>query len=79
MNSDLHMHRIFIIEGILTICISAIMYPFVVPFPEHCNFLNPEEKELMLARLKDSGHNANDTITLRGALNDLKDWKIWAG
>jgi hypothetical protein len=72
-------HRIFIIEGILTIFISIVSWPLIVPFPEDCNFLDPEEKELMLARVKEGGHNAHDTITFRGAVKHLKDWKIWAG
>lgn len=71
--------RIFIIEGCLTILISIISWPLIVPFPEHCTFLNPEEKALMLQRVKDGGHNPNDTITFKGALEHLKDWRIWVG
>jgi hypothetical protein len=63
----------------VTIIISIACWPLVVPFPEDCNFLNPEEKELMLARVKEGGHNPNDTITFKTALEALKDWKIWAG
>ena len=33
----------------------------------------------MLQRVKDGGHNADDTITFRGAMHHLKDWRIWAG
>ncbi|ORY00958.1 major facilitator superfamily domain-containing protein [Clohesyomyces aquaticus] len=71
---------IFIIEGIVTICVSILSLPFIIPWPENCTFLTPEEKELMLARVKaEGGHIAEDEITFKQALNVLKDWKIWAG
>jgi hypothetical protein len=72
--------RIFIIEGCVTIFISLVCLPFIPPFPEQCNFLSPEEKALMLARVEaDGGHVSNDEITLKKALYFLKDWKIWTG
>ncbi|KAF2468573.1 MFS general substrate transporter [Lindgomyces ingoldianus] len=71
---------IFIIEGIITICVSIISVPLIMPWPENCTFLAPEEKAFMLARVKaEGGHIAEDEITLKEALNVLKDWKIWAG
>jgi len=70
---------IFIIEGILTIAIALACWPFVPPFPENCNFLNPDDKELMLARVKEGGHNAHDEVTFMGVIRELGDWKIWAG
>ncbi|XP_014562681.1 hypothetical protein COCVIDRAFT_83609 [Bipolaris victoriae FI3] len=71
---------IFIIEGCITVFISIITWPFIPPFPEDCNFLSPEEKALMLARVKaDGGHVSDDEITLKKALEYLKDWKIWTG
>ncbi|KAJ4296404.1 hypothetical protein N0V90_006449 [Kalmusia sp. IMI 367209] len=70
---------IFIIEGLLTIVIALACWFFVPPFPEHCTFLHGEEKELMLARVKEGGHNAHDSITFSDVLKELGDWKIWAG
>jgi len=72
--------RIFIIEGIITIVVAFASWWLIVPFPEHCEFLTPEEKELMLARVKeDSGHDANEApITAKLVLHHLKDWKVWA-
>ncbi|KAL6165070.1 hypothetical protein ACJQWK_08323 [Exserohilum turcicum] len=71
---------IFIIEGCLTIAVSFVCLPFVPPFPQDCNFLSPEYKALLLARIKaDGGHVDNDEITLKKALEYLKDWKIWTG
>ncbi|KAH8726936.1 major facilitator superfamily domain-containing protein [Phaeosphaeriaceae sp. PMI808] len=71
---------IFIIEGCITILVSIACWPVVPPFPENCAFLSPEDKALMLRRVKeDGGHNANEEITFKEALHYLKDWKIWAG
>ena len=71
---------IFIIEGCVTIFVSIACWPVVPPFPEHCKFLSPDEKALMLARINaDGGHVADDEISFKKALHFLKDWKIWTG
>ncbi|KAF1836160.1 MFS general substrate transporter [Decorospora gaudefroyi] len=71
---------IFIIEGCITIFISVAFWPLVPQFPENCTFLSPEDKALMLARVKaDGGHVSDDEITFKKTLGFLKDWKIWAG
>ncbi|KAI4673168.1 uncharacterized protein J4E78_001675 [Alternaria triticimaculans] len=71
---------IFIIEGCVTIFVSIACWPIVPPFPEQCKFLSPDEKALMLARIKaDGGHVADDEISFKKALHFLKDWKIWTG
>ncbi|PZD00560.1 MFS-1 domain containing protein [Pyrenophora tritici-repentis] len=71
---------IFIIEGCVTISISMACLPFIPAFPEHCTFLSPEEKTLMLQRIQaDGGHVSSDEISLSKALHYLKDWKIWTG
>lgn len=72
--------RIFIIEGCVTIFVSLACWPAVPPFPESCKFLSPENKALLLARVKaDGGQVADDEISFKKALHFLKDWKIWAG
>ena len=71
---------IFIIEGLITCAVSAASWFFMVPFPEQSKFLNPEEKELLLARNKaDGGEVSEDEYSLGRVLNDLKDWKILVG
>jgi hypothetical protein len=71
--------RIFIMEGCLTIAISFLSYFFIVPFPEHCTFLLPADKALLLARLKaDGGDIAQDDPSDKRIFNILRDWKIWA-
>jgi len=71
-------NRIFIIEGIITIVISTASWFLIMPFPEDCAFLNPEEKELLLARNKaDGGEVEHDELSFGRVLHHLKDWKIW--
>ena len=73
-------YRIFIIEGCLTIFVSLVSLPVIPPFPEHCKFLSPDMKALMLARIKaDEGHVSEDQISFKRAFQILSDWKIWAG
>jgi hypothetical protein len=51
----------------------------IVPFPEDSKFLEPDEKALLLARLKDDGGAvAHDELPVRRLLDIFKDWKIWA-
>jgi hypothetical protein len=72
--------RIFIIEGCLTIFVSLASLSVIPPFPEHCKFLSPDMKALMLARIKlDGSHVADDSISFKKTFKILSDWKIWAG
>lgn len=58
--------------------ISIICYWIVVPFPEDADFLTPEEKALLLARLEaDGGGVRNDPISLKRVFSMAADWKIW--
>ncbi|KAF2131729.1 MFS general substrate transporter [Dothidotthia symphoricarpi CBS 119687] len=71
---------IFIIEGIISISVSIVSWPLIVPWPENVTFLPAEEKALLLARVKaDGSHISDDEISVKKALYMLKDWKIWAG
>ncbi|KAK8059943.1 major facilitator superfamily domain-containing protein [Apiospora saccharicola] len=71
---------IFIIEGVLTILVSFASYFFIVPFPEGSTFLMPEDKDLLLARLRDDRDDVahEDRLPARRLLDFLRDWKIWA-
>ena len=51
----------------------------IVPFPENSKFLEPDEKMLLLARLKaDGGAVAHDELPIRRLVEIFQDWKIWA-
>ncbi|OSS47602.1 hypothetical protein B5807_07560 [Epicoccum nigrum] len=70
---------LFIIEGVITIAISFLSFFLIVPFPEDSNFLAPDEKALLLARLKnDGGTVVHDKLSIRRLVEILHDWKIWA-
>jgi hypothetical protein len=69
--------RIFIIEALITLVFSFVSYIFIIPFPEDSTIFTPEEKSVLLARLKaDGGNVKNDQITVRKTLSYLLDWKI---
>ncbi|KAF3003627.1 hypothetical protein E8E13_007598 [Curvularia kusanoi] len=70
---------LFIIEGVITIAISFVSFFIIVPFPENSEFLRPDEKALLLARLKDDGGVVtHDKLPMRRFVEIFKDWKIWA-
>ncbi|KAK7958696.1 hypothetical protein PG988_013544 [Apiospora saccharicola] len=55
-------------------------YFFIVPFPEGSTFLMPEDKDLLLARLRDDRDDVahEDRLPARRLLDFLRDLKIWA-
>lgn len=73
-------HRIFIIEGLITVVVAFVAYFLIAPWPEEAKFLKPHEKDMMLRRLaKDRGLGKMDMLTLANFVSTLTDWKIWAG
>ena len=68
-------HRIFILEGLISIVVSVIVFFFVYPFPEHCTIFHGKEKAILLQRLADDG--ANKTIDNLQWWHSFRDWKIW--
>lgn len=68
---------IFIIEGIITIAISGLVWLLVPDFPEKSTFLRANEKEYLLYKLEaDKGHEKLD-IKKVNWLKELTDYKIW--
>ena len=71
-------HRLFIIEALITVVVSSVCFWIIVPFPEDAKFLTVDEKELLLARLEmDGGTVLDDTTSFRRVLPMIADWKIW--
>ncbi|KAK8112149.1 Vitamin h protein [Apiospora kogelbergensis] len=69
---------IFIIEGLITILVSFASYFFIVPFPADSTFLAPEDKDLLLARLRDDGGAvSHDRLPVSRLYEYFRDWKIW--
>lgn len=75
--NDEHSWRwIFILEGLLTIAISFLVFILVPDFPERTKILTPEEKEHLLATLK---HDKGDQkLDIRGTnwLKVIFDYRI---
>lgn len=70
--------RIFIIEGLLTIVLSACSIFWIVPFPEQSTMFTPEEKAVLLARVADDGGSVrHDKLDPKRFLSYMLDWKIW--
>ncbi|KAL3463703.1 putative MFS transporter [Aspergillus heterothallicus] len=68
---------IFILEGLVTIVFSAIVF-FIVPnFPVRATWLKPEEREALVARLDLDKGPGQDHPSRRDWLEAASDWKIW--
>jgi hypothetical protein len=71
---------IFIIEGLATIVAAATSKFLIVDWPETATFLNEEERELLLSRLKsDYGEARMDRLDGPTWKRILSDIKIWLG
>jgi MFS family permease len=70
---------IFFLEGGITCAAAVLAFLYIPPFPEDCTFLEPQEKEWLLQRLRNDGMRSgmhDDKMTLKGVLNALSDWKV---
>ncbi|KAH9945828.1 MFS general substrate transporter [Epithele typhae] len=72
---------IFILEGLLTVLVSFILFFTISDFPEDVTWLSKEEKEFVQARLyEDVGTSRRDEpLTVKDVIGVFKDWKIICG
>lgn len=72
---------VFIIEGLLTCCVSFVFFFLLPDFPEQAKWLTEEEREYVTARLQaDQGKSAVERrITVKDVLNAFKDYKMFLG
>lgn len=76
----IHVSRIFIVEGILTIVVAVASKWLLADWPEQAKFLTEGERALLLAKLSRSEGVAKMDRLDRDALRRiLQDWKIWTG
>lgn len=66
---------IFILEGLITIAVSVLMFIFIPHFPAKDSWLKPEDKSMLLARL-DADKGKETTITVPW-YKVLLSYKIW--
>jgi hypothetical protein len=67
---------IFILEGLITVIVSFLVFFFVPDFPEHTKILTPSEKEHLLATLRED--KGDQKIDVKGTnwLKVICDYKI---
>ncbi|KAJ7496906.1 major facilitator superfamily domain-containing protein [Mycena latifolia] len=69
---------IFIIEGAITIVFGVLAWFFLPGFPDHSEWLSPEETSIVLARVEsDRGDSLPDILTMKKFV-DAFDWRVWA-
>lgn len=75
---------IFLIEGLIPVALSLVIWKILPDSPETAKFLTQAERDLLVRRLaNDSGSGQgratnNDKITKQHIFAGLSDWKIWA-
>ncbi|KAK5121976.1 hypothetical protein LTR85_004548 [Meristemomyces frigidus] len=70
---------IFVCEGLITCCVALVSVFLIVNWPEKTKLLTPEEKAVLLERLRqDGGEVVHDRIR-KHVVEALLDWKVWLG
>ena len=71
---------IYIIEGIVTICLSVPLLFIIADWPAQVKWLSPEEKRLLIARqvVEDGGLAHMDRLDRKALRRILTDWKIYS-
>lgn len=71
---------IFIIEGLGTVVVAAASKLFIVDWPETAKFLNDDERQLLLLRLRNDVAEAKmDRLDKKATTRIFRDWKIYVG
>lgn len=69
---------IFILEGILTVIVSAAAYFFIANYPRTANFINENERSFINARLAaDNDATRDESFTWGNVSRALSDPKVW--
>jgi hypothetical protein len=77
---DLTVHRIFIIEGLMTLVAGVASKFLIADWPEQATFLTDEDRTLLLARLaSDQGDAKLDRLDKRAIRRIFGDWKVYCG
>lgn len=69
---------IFILEGLVTVVVSATAYFFIANYPDTARFVSVEEREFIQRRLNaDSDATRDEKFSWRNVSEALLDWKCW--
>ncbi len=72
------LQRIFILEGLFSICFAVVAFLIIPRFPADATFLQEDEKAYLLRRL--DAKRGKEKITFRSIKwkQCFFDWKVWA-
>lgn len=71
---------IFILEGLFTVLAAVVAKFYIVDWPEKAQFLNAEERALLLRRLRVDGEEGKmDRLDKKARFRAFTDWKIYLG
>lgn len=76
---------IFLIEGLIPIALSLVIWKILPNSPETASFLTQPERDLLVRRLQDDSSSGqgkatnNDKMGKQHIIAGLSDWKIYAG
>ncbi|CAG8974486.1 hypothetical protein HYALB_00011636 [Hymenoscyphus albidus] len=68
---------IFILEGLLSLCVASSAYWFIHDSPATARFLSPVEKAEVERRLKSDCSSLSEEFDKKYIYQAFKDWKIW--
>ncbi|KAJ1758828.1 hypothetical protein LPJ58_002599 [Coemansia sp. RSA 1591] len=69
---------VFILEGVITVCVSILGYFVLQDHPEKCKFLNPEEREFIQKYKQREGTlGGSQKLAARDVFKVLGDWQVW--
>ncbi|KAJ1808199.1 hypothetical protein LPJ77_002511 [Coemansia sp. RSA 2523] len=69
---------VFILEGVITVCVSILGYFILQDHPEKCKFLNPEEREFIQKYKQREGTlGGSQKLAARDVFKVLGDWQVW--
>ncbi|PVV03292.1 hypothetical protein BB560_002239 [Smittium megazygosporum] len=70
---------IFLFEGAITLAFCIVAFFIIKDYPEEAKFFTPEEKALVVSRLRiDQGMASEAKVDLRQTVKFMLDWRIWA-
>lgn len=72
---------IFIIEGLLSVCVGAASFFILQDFPDTAKFLTEPERAVVIRRLQDDGQYSagGEDARWKYIWDSIIDWKTWVG
>jgi len=69
---------IFVIEGVLTVVVTLMCWPFMSNFPATVKWLTPNEKAILAKRIRQDGMIGRmDVLNSKSVKRCLSDWKVY--